>query len=288
MFVDRGSFLDVHWTQADSGFLVALGLTGFALVIGCSSKEPDSTVILIAPAQGGGNASGGSAGACASAVAAVVPDAWARPAQCNGVGNLCSEGCQGAACVWQGACAPSSGIGASADACTPYCLAGACMGFDDASCLCTGSAAARVPACACGPKAVVGICIPEGDSCASTPCCDCMGLTCVTEPTGPVCRQPCAQDADCATDCCNVASGVCQDARYCNCFDAGARCKWAIPDGDTGPECCPGNSCVAIGENPDGADFLCYQDCKSQADCATGCCAPFAPGSDAGYCGPCQ
>jgi hypothetical protein len=112
------------------------------------------------------------------------------------------------------------------------------------------------------------------------------GLTCVTELwSGPVCRQPCAKDADCATRCCNVASGVCQDAGYCNCAGAGNRCGATGVDGDS-VACCPGNTCV--GEDLEGTAFSCHQDCKTQADCASGCCSRFAPGSDRGYCRPCE
>lgn len=280
------SVLAMRWTQ-----VLGFGLAALAVVTGCSGKEPASNGSSGGAAgHGGDNASGGSAGACASAAAAVVPDAWVRPARCNGVGNLCSEGCQGEACAFGGVvCTPLSRVSAPPDACAPYCLSGACMSFDEASCFCTGSAAAEVSECACSPKAIAGaaagICVPEGVSCESAPCCDCMGLTCVTEFwAGPVCRQPCAKDADCATRCCNVASGVCQDASYCNCVDAGNRCGATGVDGD-GVVCCPGNTCV--GEDLEGTAFSCHQDCKTQADCATGCCSPFAPGSDRGYCSPC-
>jgi hypothetical protein len=276
------SVLAMRWT-----LVVGVGLAALAMVTGCSGKEPASK----GAGHGGDDASGGSAGDCASAAAAVVPDAWVRPAQCNGVGNLCSEGCQGAACAFGGVvCTPLSRISAPPDGCAPYCLSGACMSFDEASCFCTGSAAAKVSACACSPKAIAsaaaGTCVPEGVSCESAPCCDCMGLSCVTEVwSGPVCRQPCAKDADCATRCCNVASGVWQDAGYCNCVGAGNRCGATGVDGD-GIACCPGNTCV--GEDLEGNALSCRQDCKTQADCTTGCCSLFAPGSDRGYCRPCE
>ena len=55
------------------------------------------------------------------------------------MGNPCSEGCGGAACQLEGnVCVPFAEVGASASACLPYCLAYACMTFDEASCFCTG------------------------------------------------------------------------------------------------------------------------------------------------------
>jgi hypothetical protein len=281
-------------TRWAAGLSVWGTLAAAAIAAGCSSKEPTSNPVTGAAGQGGsavssagtssvGGAVAGSGGACASPAAAAVPDAWVRPAQCNGVGNLCSEGCQGAACQLIGdVCIPFKQIGASADACTPYCLAFACMSFDDASCFCTGSAAAQAPACACGPKAVAGVCAAEGASCASTPCCDCMGLTCTTDAvSGSVCRQACSKDADCVTGCCNTTSGRCQDALYCNCAAVAATCAGDKP-------CCPGSSCLTFSESTDNPPYSCFDDCKTQTDCATGCCSLPIPGLDHGACGPCQ
>src|SRR6202012_2600930 len=76
----------------------------------------------------------------------------------------------------------------------------ASLPFDAASCFGPAAAASQYPSCACGPAAVAGLCAAEGASCASTACCDCQGLTCVTDSvSGTVCRQPCTSNSDCAT-----------------------------------------------------------------------------------------
>lgn len=234
---------------------------------GTSSARPDA---------------GGAGGSCTAT--ATAPSAWVRPAQCNGVGNLCSEGCQGAACQLEGnVCVPFSRIGASPDACMPYCLAYACMTFDEASCFCTGSSAAQAPACACGPKAVAGICAPQGGSCASKPCCDCMGLMCVNDSvSGTVCRQPCSKNSDCVTGCCNTTAASCQDALYCNCAKLGE-----TRDGGNSP-CCPGTTCLTFSADVVEGPFSCYQDCVTQSDCPSGCCSQMISGLDHGACGPCH
>lgn len=232
-------------------------------------------------AAGSGGTTPGSS--CSSTPPVSVPAQWVRPSDCKGVGNLCSEGCNGSACQLLGeVCIPFAGIGASASSCLPYCLASACMSFDEASCFCTGSAAAQFPACACGPGAIAGRCAAEGRSCASTPCCDCMGLKCVTDSvSGTVCRQPCSKNADCATGCCNTATGTCRDSLYCSCVSVGAACE------SQGAQCCPGTTCLTFSGDLEKGPFSCYQDCSNQSDCASGCCSQTIPGLNHGACGPC-
>ena len=232
---------------------------------------------------GGGTHDAGTAGACASQKITSAPSNWVRPANCGGIGNFCSDGCSGAACQSEGyVCIPFAEVGASPTACNPYCEAFACMTFDEASCFCTGEAAAQYPACACGPAAVAGLCAAEGASCATTPCCDCQGLTCVTDSvSGTVCRQPCSSNTDCATGCCDTTAGTCHDAIYCTCVGDGQTC------GSGGPDCCPGSICLTYSADGSGP-FNCYAECHTQADCKTGCCSSNIAGQDFGDCGPCQ
>jgi len=263
-----------------AAFLSALPL----LVSGCGNKDSASGQSASTGSAGNAGSSSVSTGgtSCTNPQTA-VPDGWARPADCKGVGNLCSEGCSGAACQLLGdVCIPFSQVGASSSACAPYCMAYACMNFDDASCFCTGSAAAKYPSCACGPKAVAGVCAGEGAACASKACCDCMGLRCVTDSySGSVCRQACVQNSDCVTGCCDTAAGTCHDALYCNCVNVGTACS-----GTT--QCCPGKSCLTFSGDATNGPFSCYQDCKTQSDCPSGCCSQKIPGTDHGACGPCN
>jgi hypothetical protein len=254
------------------------------LAVGCGSGGKTTP-------PGGGDGTGGRGGvqdagavdSCANQTVTSVPAGWVRPANCSGVGNLCSSGCGSAGGRRErNVCIPFQDVGGSANACTPYCAAFACMSFDDASCFCTGEAAAQNPACACGPAALAGLCAAEGGSCANTPCCDCLGLRCVTDSvSGTVCRQPCSSDADCATGCCDTGAGTCHDALYCNCVGTGQTC------GSGGPDCCPGTSCLTFSSDGSGP-FSCYANCNTQADCATGCCSLPIQGQTYGACGPCQ
>jgi hypothetical protein len=234
---------------------------------------------------------GASGDGCSSAMITSAPAQWVRPANCGGVGNLCSQGCGSAECELIGnVCIPPSGVGASASACLPYCLSYACMTFDQASCFCTGDAGATSPSCACGPAAVAGLCAAEGASCATTPCCSCQGLMCVTDSvSGTVCRQPCSKNGDCVTGCCNTTDSVCQDSTYCNCTapgsDAGSDAGTTCANG--GASCCPGTSCLTFTPEAGIGSFACYTNCTKQSDCASGCCSAKIAGQDYGACGPC-
>ena len=168
--------------------------------------------------------------------------------------------------------------------CSPYCLAFACMTFDQASCFCTGDAGAQFGQCACGPAAVLGQCATEGASCDTTPCCPCQGLQCVADSVlnTKVCRQPCMKNSDCATNCCDTTAHLCHDSLYCNCTDAGAAC------GGGGPDCCPGATCATFQLDAATPTYNCFANCFQQSDCASGCCSLPFPGKNYGACGPCQ
>jgi hypothetical protein len=281
----------------------ALGVAGLS-ALGCngdSKNAPPPVVSDAAPAEagpigdagtGGGTATDGAGGeggggGCTTSGSAIAsaPAQWARPADCGGVGNLCSDGCGGGSeCQLVGnVCVPLAGPQGFANDCpeTPYCLAYGCMTYDQASCFCTGDAGAQYSSCACGPAAVAGLCAGEGASCATTACCKCQGLQCVTDTvSGTVCRSPCTKNEDCtSTGCCDTTAGFCHDALYCNCVDAGASC------GGSGPACCPGATCLSFNEDG-GGPYACYPDCTKQSDCATGTCSQTIPGLTHGACGP--
>jgi hypothetical protein len=218
-----------------------------------------------------------------------APPDWVRPADCLGVGQTCDLGCSsGAICQLEGyVCIPKPGAngpaGQAAD--TPYCLAYACMTFDQASCFCTGPAGAQYEACAYGPPAVAGLCAVDGVSCNDTPCCE--GLRCTAvSPTSRVCYKPCAHGSDCATGCCTDLKDTgdleCAPASACQkpCVKRGGSCS----SGST--TCCNG-TCVES-TSPDQAG--CRPTCSTSADCDTGCCVLFANQSigfctSIGFCG---
>jgi hypothetical protein len=250
---------------AVSVFFVACGNSG-----GGRGSQPSSVTdggSQLSADGGGQNDGAGAADGCSAEPITSPPADWVRPADCGGIGNLCSQGCGSAECQLFGqVCEPGAGVGASPTSCAPYCLAYDCMTFEQASCFCTGDAGSQDARCACGPAAVLGLCAAEGVSCATTPCCECQGLKCVTDSvSGTVCRQPCSQNADCATGCCDTSTGVCHDGLYCNCADAGSTCAGA------GPNCCPGTTCLSF-SGDGGGPYSCYQTCSQNADCATGCC----------------
>jgi hypothetical protein len=215
----------------------------------------------------------------------MVPANWVRPADCGGIGNLCSEGCGGSSeCQLIGDyCQPN---GVPPGMCSPYCLAFACMTFDQASCFCTGDAGPMFGQCACGPAAVLNQCASEGASCESTPCCSCQGLQCVADSLlgTKQCRQPCTTNSDCATNCCDTAAHVCHDALYCNCVDAGSDCS------GSGTNCCPGSTCLTFQVDAASPTYSCYANCApQQTTCGDGgCCSQTISGKNYGACGPCQ
>jgi len=236
---------------------------------------------------GGGNDAPQDSGK--DAVVIMVPDQWSRPADCHGVGNTCDLGCgDGSICQLDGyVCIPKPAdfnhpAGNSAD--TPYCLAYSCMTYEQASCFCTGPAAAQYPSCKYGPPEVAGLCAGEGSSCNSGPCC--AGLDCVsTSPTSKVCYDRCAGNSDCDTNCCtdrrDTGDLVCAPLTSCQtpCTKRGQACT-----GDS--QCC--NGVCVMDSNPDWNG--CRPSCSTNSDCDTGCCQLFANSTtgfctSAGYCG---
>ncbi|HEY7372119.1 MAG TPA: hypothetical protein VIF57_08180 [Polyangia bacterium] len=218
-----------------------------------------------------------------------VPADWSRPADCHGVGELCDGlGCgDGGMCQLLGSvCTPLVDInnppGFSVD--TPYCLAYVCMTYDQASCFCTGPAAAQYPLCNSGPAGVAGLCVGEGSACDETACCN--GLGCIAlSPTNKACYRRCAAGGDCDTGCCtdwrDTGDQLCaaQTACAAPCTKRGQTCA-------SNADCC--NGVCVMDANPDWNG--CRPGCTTNADCDTGCCTLFANSTtgfctDAGYCG---
>jgi hypothetical protein len=214
-----------------------------------------------------------------------VPDHWAAPANCGGIGNLCWDcGPAGVCQLLGGVCVPApNGPPTNRNADTPYCIARVCMTYEQASCFCTGKAGAAYPACQSGPAAVAGLCADEGASCASEPCCT--GLTCLQDPiAGSTCYRKCAQASDCTTGCCTDLKQTgqleCAPASACQnpCVKYGGMCAQQS-------DCCNG-WCLTI--NADGGPpYTCYPSCTGASDCDGGCCGPIT-GLDASACTPCH
>jgi len=208
-----------------------------------------------------------------------VPAQWMRPPDCHGVGNSCDDGCLGSACQLDGnVCINFAEVGKSQTAMAPYCLAYACMTYEEASCFCTGSVAASSAVCKAGPAAVLGLCAAEEGSCASTPCCD--GLTCVKVPNaGSFCYRACKNNGDCDTGCCTDR----KDTGTLECAPAAACQHPCAKQGATFAEasdCCNG-LCNATSME---AGFLgCRLPCAADGDCASGCCQLYS-GADFGFC----
>ena len=272
-------------------------------VVACSKSDDGK------PAATGG--SGGSGGASASAGAGAssggstasagrpstsgpaissAPPAWAPPADCHGIGNLCPNlsGCEmGSVCQLEGnvcipAYDPNAGSLPSKSMERPYCAAYTCMTFDEASCFCTGEAGKTDPRCT-SPAALAGLCQATGFGCeGEQTCCD--GLSCIDR--GPVsrCEQPCTTGTDCESGCCtdrwDTGVMICAEQEACTnpCKKRGEACEQGS---DTTPNNCCRGSCLES-ENPDYAG--CRPTCNTAADCPeTGCCVPFS-NVDHGFC----
>lgn len=263
---------------------------------GPSDASPATSTDALAIADSNGNSTGSTDGGSADTgcvlsgpAVSSAPAQWMRPADCGGIGDWCtgilSCGSQSECQALGNYCVPSAGPNGLGEDCpqTPYCLGSSCMTYEQASCFCTGEGGvAEFPACACSPSAVIGLCAAEGTSCTSTACCDCQGLKCVTDTvSGTVCRQPCTQNTDCVTGCCDTSTGYCHDSIYCNCVDAGADgC------GGNGPSCCPGSTCLTYAEDG-GGPFSCYLNCTQQSQCPAGtACSSNISGLNHGACGP--
>jgi hypothetical protein len=212
-----------------------------------------------------------------------VPNKWAPPADCGGVGNLCWDcGPAGACQLIGGVCVPApNGPPTNRNADTPYCIARVCMTYDQASCFCTGKAGAQYAVCK-SPAAAAGLCAFEGASCASAQCCS--GLVCLQDSSGSTCYQSCTSASDCSTGCCTdlkqTGQMECAPASACQnpCVKYGGACAQQS-------DCCSG-WCLTI--NADGGGpFNCYPTCTGPADCDAGCCGPII-GLDASACTPCH
>ena len=237
-----------------------------------------------------GSATGGMSGGAAAPAITEAPPAWARPADCGGIGDLCPEGIFGcgerSSCQLEGyVCIPALEPGATSlpgrTAETPYCAAYTCMTFEEASCFCTGEAGAVTPSCS-SPAALAGLCSGEDASCATKDCCD--GLTCLDLGTSERCEKSCTSNADCSTGCCtdlyDTGVSVCAELDACEnpCKKTGEACS---PGSATTPSDCCRGSCVES-ENLDYAG--CRPSCATNDDCPdTGCCVPFS-NSTSGFC----
>jgi len=288
----------VRKVNAGLGFLLSLA-------VGCSSGGKTGTGSAGQSAGGAASTAGNGAtgGAHANTGGATssgppitsAPAAWAPPADCGGIGNLCPNlsGCAAkSSCQLEGnVCIPAFDVakglpGRTAD--TPYCAAYTCMTFEQASCFCTGPAGKTVSSCT-SPSALAGLCVGPLANCAQTPCCD--GLSCVDNGHhGQQCQIKCQSNADCTdTGCCTdpneVGVNICSPKAACD-----SPCKKL---GDTNctqntlsalSNCCNGD-CIQ-GDNPSFKG--CRPLCNTNADCSTGCCEPFSNGGgfcvDASFC----
>jgi len=218
-----------------------------------------------------------------------VPDAWERPDDCGGIGELCWDcGERGICQTLTETCVSERAIldtenNAQTDE-TPYCEAYACMNFEEASCYCTGPAGELTPECADGPAGVAGLCQPEGSSCTEDACCG--ELTCLNwDLNRETCYQACTVAEDCDSGCCtdlkDTGDLVCAPARACD-----NQCKREGEDCADQSECCRG-ACNSDASFPEWSG--CRPRCADDSDCDGGCCIQYANTSsgfcaDPGYC----
>jgi hypothetical protein len=282
------------------GIGISLALAGLSLLLSSCSKDDAAKGAAHAggaagttagTASGGSNAGTSGAGGSSSNGPAIssAPPAWIRPADCQGVGNLCPNlaGCEdGSTCQTEGSvCIPALEPGAtslpSKSMERPYCAAYTCMTFEQASCFCTGEAGKKDSRCE-SPEALAGLCQGEKRSCDAERKC-CSGLSCVDRGAGSTCEQACAVDTDCESGCCtdryDTGVKICAEKAACDnpCKKTGDSCMQG--DGTTPSECCRG-TCVESA-TPDYAG--CRPTCTTGADCDTGCCIPFS-NSERGFC----
>ena len=287
--------MDARWAIPGAGCALAL-----SLLIGCSAGSSGGKATgdagpgaADAGASAGGTAGTGGATAAGGVAGAITtaPPAWIRPADCLGVGNACPNlsGCEaGSICQSVGdVCipAPLPGNllpGKSAE--RPYCAAYTCMTFDEASCFCTGEAAASEPACS-SPKALAGLCGSQGQPCDTRECCG--GFSCVDAGGGrKVCEVPCAAATDCPSGCCtdlrDTGALICAEKSACDtpCKRTGEACTQG--SATTPNDCCRG-ACVES-TSPDFAG--CRPLCTKNVECPeTGCCQLFT-NATGGFCAP--
>jgi len=285
--------------------LVLAGLVwSFSLVVGCSSsKSPTAAGAGASNASGAaGSASGGAAGQSSTPTAGSAgmkgpvitsaPAAWARPADCGGIGDLCPNlfGCKAgqSTCQLEGnVCIPAFPAGATSlpgrTAETPYCAAYTCMTFDQASCFCTGEAGKTVATCE-SPSALAQLCVLTGKSCDSEACC--AGSSCVASGNGhKQCAVTCQINTDCPdTGCCTdpheVGVKICSPKAACdNPCKKVADTSCTPSTTTTASNCCNG-ACI---QSTIATFAGCRPLCIKNTDCTSSCCEPFSDGAS-GFC----
>ena len=271
----------------------------FAIMVaaGCGGDDDDDDDATAEGASGksGASGSGRSSGTGAKGGAGgsagrgpLTGTTWPAPtAACGSLGQDCAN-CTGNTICWADVslCLPRArGLLCTPGACddaAPYCLNGACMTADEASCVCAAPMAKeKIRECSGGPTAAAGSCIANGQFCDSAPSKCCGGLSCIQAPNilGQ-CMKTCSADGDCAPGCCletGIGPKVCGTCGgtvpSTQCVEKGMSCSG-------NPPCCPGNTCVTS-DNPKFAG--CRGACMTNADCDTGCCQPFT-GKTNGFC----
>ncbi|HEX4478484.1 MAG TPA: hypothetical protein VH142_25550 [Polyangiaceae bacterium] len=176
-------------------------------------------------------------------------------ASCDDPSSTC---CEGSVCVER------SGVKRCVQTCTTR--------FDCGSLCCVDDADAGRKLCGDVSQCPPVPCSDVGGSCSQPgPSC-CAGLACVSSASSVYagCRTPCTTSSDCSTSCCvpyaSGPGGFCADSSACQCAAADAPC------GGT-QHCCTGLSCTT--SDSSGA-FSCKPTCKTNGDCASGCCVPIA------------
>lgn len=176
-----------------------------------------------------------------------------------GAGFSCSSG----QCVRQPSPCAGRSCGLGTDGLTSCGTCGSGLSCSGGTCV-RGSSCSRQPGASCATHAD---CCPDG----ATPvfCEDVWGW-------GRICTAQCLSNANCGSACCarfDDGNSACADGRFCA---ATTGCTRAIDEACSGDwECCrdprlPGvpTACAAIG----GA-AVCRSMCRSNADCASACCA---------------
>jgi hypothetical protein len=120
-------------------------------------------------------------------------------------------------------------------------------------------------------------CQAEATACAPDATC-CGGLVCIDDGAASTCRQACATDGDCDSNCCipagDAGSGYCTDALVCSCVGEGETCSGSIL-------CCEGFACSTFDSS--GA-FRCQKRCADDTDCGTGDCCRTIQGTSNRVC----
>jgi hypothetical protein len=135
-------------------------------------------------------------------------------------------------------------------------------------------------------------CYPDQTLCTDDTAGCCLGLRCVSEPSGPnaVCTPTCQTGGDCASGCCsplaNNSANVCLPPQYCpdTCIPEYVSCISAMD------ACCAGTMCIY--DDTSQSTASCSYICTFDGDCLSGCCASLQDGTglsvcaNASYCAP--